>query len=467
MRNVNKIFFGNKWNKSNSLSYFYTKSHKNKKFYYPDCSTVDLNNSIASAKKGLDENSKLDNNFRSKFLRKVSKIMRINSKYLAKLESLETGKNFKQALKEINHCIELWSYASKIAKTYNENYSLDKKHKGLVRYEPVGIVGLIIPWNYPLIVTSERLPFILAAGNSVIIKPSEHASQSIIYLIKILFKSGLPKGVVNLIFGKGERIGKKLVINNQIRMISFTGSTSSGKKIMEMSSNKIKRLSLELGGKNPIIVFSDANLKKTVKIVIKSFTANAGQACVATSRLLIDEKIKKNFIKKLIDELNKLKSIRSLYGPISNQMQYERIINFLKKTQQLQKKLIYGNLKNFKNNLIGPIIFLDLPRNHVLVKSEIFGPILTINSFKNENDALKLTNDTNYGLSAVICGKNEKRNISFANKIEAGRIWINESIDKNYPVLPIGGFKESGLNRECGKDAIKNYSEIKSIIIKK
>ena len=358
-------------------------------------------------------------------------------------------------------------YAAKISKSFNSSINLNKNHTGLIKYEPVGIVALIVPWNFPLIVISERLPFILAAGNSVIIKPSEHASLSIIYLVKILAKSGFPKGTINLLFGKGEQIGKKIVSHDQIKMISFTGSTSVGKKIMKISSNKIKRLSLELGGKNSIVIFPDANLDNSIEIAIKSFTANAGQACVATSKLLIHYQIKEKFIEKLIKKLKDNELIKNFYGPISNQMQFDKIVYFLRKSKKQHKKLIYGKLDNFKNNYIGPIVFLDLPKNHMLIKSEIFGPILTINSFKSDNEGLKFVNDTGYGLSAVICGGNKKRNISFAEKIEAGRIWINESIDKNFPSLPIGGFKESGLNRECGKDAIKNYCEVKSIIIKK
>ncbi len=467
MNDTQKIFLNNQWKKSKSANSFYTKSFNNKKFYYPDCSFQDLNDVVSSAKNGLRETGEPNYKLRSRMLKRISSLIKSKKNYLAKLETLETGKTFKSALHEVNHCIKLWSYASKISKSHNAIVNLDKKHKGFIRYEPVGIVGLIIPWNFPLIVISERLPFILAAGNSVIIKPSEYASLSIIYLIKILKKAGLPKSTINILFGKGERIGKMIVKNPDINMISFTGSTTVGKKIINASASKVKRLNLELGGKNPIVVFNDADIDNSVKIVIKSFTANAGQACVATSRLLIQKKIKKIFINKLIKKLKIIKSKKNLYGPISNEMQFNKIKYFLNKSKDQKKKLIFGKIDKFKNNFIEPIIFLDLPKNHMLIKSEIFGPILTINTFDKENEAVKFSNDTNYGLSTVICGKNKNRNYSFAKRIQAGRIWINESIDKNFPNLPIGGFKESGLNRECGKDAIKYYSEIKSIIEKK
>ena len=344
---------------------------------------------------------------------------------------------------------------------------MDKNHFSFTKYEPVGIVSLIIPWNFPFIVLSERLPFILAAGNSVIIKPSEFASQSIIYLIKLIKKAGQKKGILNFITGKGEKIGKYLTEHKEINMISFTGSTSTGKKIMKSASNNIKRLNLELGGKNPILIFSDANISKTVDIIIKSFTLNSGQCCVATSRLFVEKKIKKKLIRELIKSLSKTKSFKNSYGLISNKKQLSKIKQILKRNKKYEKKIIFGNTNNFKDNFMHPIIYENLPLDSDLLKTEIFGPILTINTFVSFSEAINLANNTDYGLSAVICGEDKKRNLLAMDKIKAGRIWINQSIDKNFPQLPIGGYKESGLNRECGPDAIKTYSEIKSVIIKK
>tara|TARA_B100001057_G_C22867037_1_gene957007 strand:+ start:4531 stop:5937 length:1407 start_codon:yes stop_codon:yes gene_type:complete len=468
MIKVEKIFYDNKWISSLSNKVYSKKSLINKNvFHYADCSSKDLNKVILSAKLGLEINKNLKISERQKILKKITDLIRSNLNYLAKLEMQETGKNFKDALSEIKHSISLWNYASNLKFRDNYKKNLNKNHFSFTKYEPVGIVSLIIPWNFPFIVLSERLPFILAAGNSVIIKPSEFASQSIIYLIKLIKKAGQKKGVLNFITGKGEKIGKNLTEHKEINMISFTGSTSTGKKIMKSSSNNIKRLNLELGGKNPILIFSDANISKTVDIIIKSFTLNSGQCCVATSRLFVEKKIKKKLTRELIKSLSKTKSFKQSYGLISNEKQLSKIKQILKRNKRYEKKIIFGNTNNLKDNFMHPIIYENLPLDSDLLKTEIFGPILTINTFVSFSEAINLANNTDYGLSAVICGEDKKRNLLAMDKIKAGRIWINQSIDKNFPQLPIGGYKESGLNRECGPDAIKTYSEIKSVIIKK
>ena len=269
---MEKIFYNNKWLKSESKKKYETKSFNSKKnFTYPNCSDKDLENIVRSAEKFKKSSHKIDKKTLKKKLLKISKTIHKHRFFLAKKEILETGKNYDQAIGEVKYCATLWRYASNILKNLDGLKNLDNNHKGIIKYEPMGIVSLIVPWNFPLIVTSERLPFILAAGNAVIIKPSEYASQSLIHLVKILRKEGFPKGMINLIFGKGEKIGKNIVKNRKVNMISFTGSTKVGKKIMKLSSESIKRLSLELGGKNPIIIFEDANIFNAIKIVIKSF----------------------------------------------------------------------------------------------------------------------------------------------------------------------------------------------------
>ena len=467
MNKVEKIFFNNQWQLSNSKKKYSRNSfHYNNKYIYPDCNSQDLKKVILSAEQGLKINSELSYKTKSKFLYSIYKGILINIKILARLEASETGKLLKQAEQEIQHAANIWLHASKITKNLDYKKKLDKLHDGLVVYEPVGIVSLIVPWNFPFIVASERLPYILAAGNSVIIKPSEFASQSIYYLINIIKKNQYPSGIINLITGIGDNIGKKIVNNKEINMISFTGSTKVGKKIMSSSGKTIKRLSLELGGKNSLIALEDAHIKNTVDIIIKGFTLNAGQTCVATSKVLVHHKIKKTLIDSLVKELSKIKNFKKIYGPITTQRQKEKIKAILLQNEKFNKNIVFGK-SIFVKDFINPIVFKDLPLNNTINTNEIFGPILSINSFENENEMIKIANSTDDGLSLVICGQNKKKALSIARKIKSGRIWINQAIDKNFAELPIGGFKESGLNRECGKDGIRTYSEIKSIIIKK
>lgn len=468
MKKLNKIFYDNEWRISSSNKYFKSNTFNSKKiFYYPECNKLDIQRTILSAKKGFQYNKNLNLIERKKFIFKIYNQIKKNYKKIAKVESLETGKNISDAEKEILHSANIWLFAFKSLKNNNSKLKLSKQHNGHIIYEPVGIVSLIIPWNFPFVVLSERLPFILGSGNSVIIKPSEFASQSMIYFMNLIKKTNLPIGIINLITGSGPKVGSYLTKNKNINMVSFTGSTKVGKKIIRSSSKNIKRLSLELGGKNSIIVLADADLDKTINILINSFTGNAGQSCVSTSRLLVDIKIKEKLIKKLINRLTKIKNFKKIYGFISTRFQY----NFLKKSIQdnnrYNNNIIYG-LENFKHkNFISPIIFKDLPQNHIFNKKELFGPILSINSFENENQAIKISNSTKYGLSAVICSRNKKKSFKIAERLNSGRIWINESVKINYPSLPIGGYKESGFNRESGTEGFRTYSEIKSIIYNK
>ena len=461
-----KIFFFNKWSNSKSKKKFIRKTPiKNKFFYYSECSNLDLKNVIESAKIGLKNNNDYNYEERSNFLRKISRIININIKELAKLESLETGKTYESAFQEIKYASNLWVSASKLVKKgFNYNIKQDNNVNVKIVHEPVGIVALIIPWNFPFIVLSERLPFILAAGNSVIIKPSEYASQSIIKFIQLLKKINIKKGILNLVTGS-KNIGSLLVNNKNVNMISFTGSTQVGKKIMKKCSNSIKRLSLELGGKNSMILLDDANIDKSVDHLISSFTVNSGQACVGVSKVFVNKNIINLFINRLLSKLNKIKNFKKLYGPISTFKQYKKIKSLIDKSKKYKKNIIFGKFKTNKSRFIEPIVYYDLPVSCELNSKEIFGPILSVIRYENYNNAVKMINNTNYGLSCVIMGKNKNQAYKIARKIEAGRIWINQSVTKNYANIPIGGFKESGLNRECGLEGIKNYTELKSIII--
>ena len=464
---MEKIFFQNKWQPAISKKKYFRKSIVNNNiFSYPDCSNIDLTKVISSAKKGLKLSKKTSLKKRSVLIKKISNELKKNYKLIAKLESSETGKIQKNCEDEILYCAKIWAYvANNINQLDSYNFKINKKNSCKVFYEPVGIVSLIIPWNFPMVVASERLPFILAAGNSVIIKPSEYSSQSIIYLVKLLHKAKFPNGTVNLIFGKGSDIGKKIVRHSEVNMVSFTGSTAVGKKIMASSSATIKRLSLELGGKNSMIVLSDAKIFETVKILIESFCLNTGQCCVGISKLIIHNKIKDKFIKLLISELKKIKNFEKLFGPITTEHQYKKIYQILNRNKKYKKNIIFGDLEKKSNRYIYPIVYENLPINNQINKVELFAPILSICGFEETEEAIKIANNTNYGLSTIICGSKKNNMIDIIKKINSGRVWINKSIKENYASVPIGGYKESGLNRECGKEGFKTYSELKSIIL--
>ena len=285
--------------------------------------------------------------------------------------------------------------------------------------------------------------------------------------MKIVKKIKFPNGAINLITGSGPKVGSNITKNKDVNMISFTGSTKVGKKIMANASKNIKRLSLELGGKNSILVFEDADIKRTINIIIDSFIGNAGQSCVSTSRLLVSIRIKDKLINDLLQKLRSIKDFKKIYGPISTVNQYNLIKDIIKSNKKYDKNIIFGSTDFKDKSFVLPIVYKDLPEKNIVNKKEIFGPVLSINSFKTTEEAIDISNSTDYGLSAIVCSKNMTKSMKIAERLKSGRIWINESVKTNYPSLPIGGYKESGLNRESGIEGLKTYSEIKSIIYNK
>ena len=286
---LKKLFYNNSWHNPKSRKKYKHVTYNGLNIEIPNCNKLDVNLSVNCALKSLENYKNFTNIRKSRILKNISKQIIKHSSILASKESQELGKTFENAKKEIVACAKLWKHASNIIKK-NKPKILKKTTTTLYEYiEPVGVVALIIPWNFPMIVLSERLPYILAAGNTVVIKPSENGSLSINYFLEILKKSGLPKGVVSFLTGD-HVTGEHLVKNKDVSMISFTGSTDTGKKIYKFSSNTIKRLSLELGGKNPMAVFKDANLNKASNDIVYSFTHNAGQCCVSGSRLFVEKK---------------------------------------------------------------------------------------------------------------------------------------------------------------------------------
>mgnify|MGYP001205781641 CR=1 FL=1 len=459
---LEKLFYNNKWQRPFSKKNYKFKTYEGTIIQIPKCNELDTEICVKSALDGLKKYKKLTNNQKSKILEKISKKIKSLSNTLAYKECKELGKTFQNAKKEMIACSKLWNHASKQVKKNKPKIIVKKKIRLHEYLEPVGVVALIIPWNFPMIVLSERLPYILAAGNSVIIKPSENGNLSIEYFIKILESQGFPKGVINFLPGDG-LTGKYLVKNKNVSMISFTGSTKTGKEIYSSSSSDIKRLSLELGGKNPMAIFNDANFDSAANDIIYSFTHNAGQCCVSGSRLFIQKSSYKKFISILLSKLNKIKQFQNTVTHI----QYLRIKKIIRKSlKQKNTQVIYRKEKLFddKKRVIYPIIFRPKNKNNLL-NEEIFGPVLTVDIFENLDDLVNKMNNTNYGLSALIWTKDRQKGLQLASKLNSGRIWINGNISQNYPELSIGGFKESGLNRETGESGIITYSEKKSIIL--
>jgi betaine-aldehyde dehydrogenase len=463
MHRNRSLFYDNRWHRSQSENQFVFKNLDNKKILIQNSNLDDIKKVINSSKNSFNFWKKKSLIEKSKYLYNISKIILKYKNILAKKESFDTGKSFSQSESEVNHCAELWKHASKeILKFNSKKIKINNTTFCRIYNEPVGVTAVIIPWNFPLIVLSERLPYILATGCVGILKPSELASSSIIKFIEIIKEANLPKGVINLLTGD-HSTGSLLIKQKDVRMISFTGATETGKKVMKVASADLKRVSLELGGKNPFIVFNDANIDKAVKNCIVSFTHNSGQCCVGVSRVFIEEKYYKNFSEKL--KMNLLKE-NKLFR-ISNERQYNKVFSYLKKRNFNKEKILVGKIPSYKNKkfIVKPLVLTNLSNNDDIHKSEMFSPIITLESFKNKSDLLDILNKSKYGLSCIVWSKNISKSLNFINEIQIGRIWINGNINQNYPEIPIGGFKWSGIGRETGKSGFEMYSEKKSVIV--
>ena len=457
------IFYNNKWYQSQSSSLFTFKNLNKKKILIKNSNLRDIKKVISSSKISFNFWKKKSLIEKSKFLYSISKLIIKHNAILAKKESFDTGKPYPQSISEINHCAKLWKHASKeILKFNSKTIKINNKTFCKIYNEPIGIAAVIIPWNFPLIVLSERLPYIIATGCVAILKPSELASSSVIKFIEIIKTANLPNGVINLITGD-HSTGSMLIKQKEIKVISFTGATESGKKVMKIAATDLKRVSLELGGKNPFIVFDDANIDKAIKNCIISFTHNSGQCCVGISRVFIEEKNYKKFSEKL--KINLLK--KNKFFRISNERQYIKIFDYLKKRKFDKKNILVGEIPSIKNKrlFLKPLVLKNLSNNDDIHKTELFSPIITLESFKNKSDLTNILNKSNYGLSCMIWSKNISKSLNFINEIQIGRIWVNGNIKQNYPEIPIGGFKWSGIGRETGKSGFEMYSEKKSVII--
>tara|TARA_B100001057_G_scaffold486848_1_gene568641 strand:+ start:204 stop:1601 length:1398 start_codon:yes stop_codon:yes gene_type:complete len=461
----NYNFINGKWSKYKCSKYF-VKNFKNIVVSsYPDSKDLILKKALDSGILSLKKNSfHKDKKKRIKALKQIYDYLKKNKNEIIKAELSETGKKIEDVKNEIESGIKMWLHAAVSLEKINFEERIKKNNYKLIKsLEPIGLVALITPWNYPFIVVCERLPYIIASGCSVILKPSEFAAASLKFIIDALIKSSAPNQIINLIYGKGNKIGKQLSSSKLINMISFTGSTNVAKKIIKSSNKNIKKFSLELGGKNPMIICESADLNESVKCVKDNFLENAGQACIAGSILYINSKVYNQTIKILkskFDILNKFQS------PISSSRN-RALKSILKKALKKGAKLTFGNKNDLKSKgPLTPYILENISEKNEIFTNELFGTILILKKFKKLDKLIDNLNQSQYGLACFLYTKNKKEKQLFTDKIRYGRTWINESLKYWNSYLPIGGFRNSGYGTETGLEGIKNYLVNKSIIIK-
>ena len=382
---------------------------------------------------------------------------------LATIETWDNGKPYSVALGEdiAEVASTLRYYGGWADKLHGEviNTSLDKFAYTL--REPVGVCGQIIPWNYPLAMAAWKLGPALACGNTVVIKAAEQTPLSILYFAQLIKEAGFPPGVVNILNGYGKDAGAAIASHLDIDKIAFTGSTATGRNIMKMASINLKNITLETGGKSPLIVFHDANLDQAVKWSHGGVMSNSGQICTATTRILVEEPIYDQFIDLFKTQIKETSKVGDPFkddtfqGPQVTKAQYEKVLAYIESGKSEGATLAMGGepYKNAggKGFFIAPTVFTGVKDNMRIYREEIFGPFVIISSFKTEDEAIERANDTTYGLGSAVFTENLTKAHRVARSIEAGMVWINSSNDSDYRI-PFGGVKQSGIGRELGEE---------------
>ncbi|CAO96296.1 aldehyde dehydrogenase family protein [Erwinia tasmaniensis] len=439
---------------------------------YPEGSKEDAGLAISAAHRALDKEwATLTASERAKLLLKVAEGIAARVDEMAMIECLETGKPLSQAHGEVSGCVDLWRYAASLARTlHGESYNnLGDSMLGVVVRQPVGVVTMITPWNFPIWILSQKLPFALAAGCTVVIKPSEFTNGTTLMLGEILIEAGLPRGVVNIVTGLGEEVGAPLSTHELVDMVSFTGSTRVGTLIAAEAGRRLKKVSLELGGKNPQIIFPDCDWDAAVDAVVFGVYFNAGECCNSGSRILVHKDIADKFTRAVVEKSRLVRVGDPLnpevkIGAIINENQMITIEKAIQSARDQGAEILLGGerIPSRQGLFLEPTIVGNVTPGMDIAREEVFGPVLSILTFEDKDQAIKIANDTCYGLSASVWSKDIDICLEAARKIKAGTVWVNTFLDGS-PELPFGGFNQSGLGRELGRHAVEDYTEQKTI----
>ena len=440
----------------------------------------DVKKAVAAAKKSFYETREwrdMDVQVRSDMILKIADAIEAEKDVFAKLDCLDLGKPLREAEADVDDAIHCFRYYAGAMKTpcggyYEVNEGFGKMHTYTI-HEPVGVCGLITPWNYPLLMGVWKLAPALAAGNSVVFKPSSNCVLSSVHLFEIFEKVGLPKGCANLVLGPGSVVGNTLAESEDVDMITFTGSTEVGQSIMRAAAGNIKKIGLELGGKSPNVIFADADLDGAVEWAMIGIFLNQGEVCAAGSRIIIEKSIKDRFLEKLIKKTKAMTIGDPMknpdIGPLVTEGHMKKVLDYIDKGVAEGAKLVCGGKRYTEGECANgyyvlPTIFDGCTSDMTIVKEEIFGPVVTIQTFETEQEAIDLANETEYGLAGAVFTTDGARALRVIREIRAGITWIN-CYNPTYNEAPWGGYKRSGIGRELGIHGLEEYQEVKQINI--
>jgi len=433
---------------------------------------ADVDLAVQAAKAAAPAWRRLAAHERGRLLLKLADRIEADADHLARLESMDTGHPVRDCRNlDVPRTVLCFRYFGGMAdKLEGSIIPVDAGFLNYVDREPIGVVGQIVPWNFPLMFTSWKLGPALAAGNTVVLKPSELTPLSTLRVGELIKEVGFPDGVVNLVPGYGHTAGQRIAEHPQIGKVSFTGSTATGRRIVEASAGNLKKLQLELGGKGPNIVFEDADLDAAVAGSAFAIFHNQGQACIAGSRLLLHEAIADRFLERFIALARSIRLGDPLdpeteMGPLTSKIHHQRVLGYLQLANSDGGQVLTGGgvpaASPANGYFVEPTV-VRAPMTHRICREEVFGPVVAASTFKDDAQALKMANDTAYGLGSGLWTRDLQRAHKFAREIEAGMVWIN-CYKRAHPGSPFGGVGESGYGREMGFEAMREYTQPKSV----
>ena len=469
-----KMYINGEWVDSSSGKKIQTLNPENNEVWatVPEANEKDVDKAVQSAQNAFENSwSILHPRDRAKYLRLIADQLRENAEHLGKVETIDTGKIYRETKTQANYIAEYYDYFAGLAdKVEGTVVPIDKPDMQVTTTRiPIGVVAAIIPWNSQMLLTAVKLAPALAMGNTVVIKASELAPVTLLEFAKLIEKTEIPKGVINIITGLGEPCGKALTTHNLVERIAFTGGPETAKHIVKNSAENLSQVSLELGGKSPVVVFDDADQENALNGITAGIFGASGQSCIAGSRLYLQSKIYNEFLDKLITKAKKIKlggpmEEDTQMGPLNSFKQLEYIEKNIKATTEQGGKIRCGGERSSVSNkgYYFPATIIECENHNLPVaENELFGPILSVMKFDKEEEVIKKMNDNKYGLSSGVYTSNFARGLRVSKAIRAGIVFIN-TYRLISPMAPFGGIKDSGYGKEAGIESIKEYTRIKT-----
>jgi acyl-CoA reductase-like NAD-dependent aldehyde dehydrogenase len=434
----------------------------------------DVDRAVSAARRAFEEGDyrKMNGADRGRLLWKIAELMEANIEELAELETLDNGKPLIESLRvDLPQSIACFRYyAGWSGKATGETIETNARSNAFTftLREALGVCGAIIPWNFPLQMASWKLAPAIACGNTVVIKPAEQTSLSILRLGELMLEAGMPAGVANIITGFGESVGAGLVEHPDVDKITFTGSVEVGRTIMRTAAGTLKKVTLELGGKSPNVVFADANLEWAAKVALSGIFFNQGEMCTAGSRILIEESGRDEFMSVLTSRAAKMVvgdplDPKTRMGSLVSREQMTRVLGYIEKGRAEGAEIVAGGERiGDQGYFVGPTVFDAVTNNMTIAQEEIFGPVASVITFTDADDALRIANDSRFGLAAGVWTSDIKKALAFTRGVKAGTVWVN-TFNQTDNALPFGGYKDSGFGRELGAAALDIYTQTKTV----